>query len=542
MTNAAEPGLVIDLASEPGFSLGVVEVPPGASRLRGPAGEHRLEPRVMQVLVLMARHAGATVTRDQLIAACWDGRFVSDDAVNRAMSQLRGLTRTIHPAPFVLETIPKVGFRLLLGDADTAEAPSEFSPADLSGKPSLAVLPFVDLSGDPDQDYFVEGMMDEIVAALTRIRSIFTIASRSTLTFKGAGVSAGEAARRLGVRYVLEGSLRRSGSRLRIAVDLTDAREGGQIWAERFEDTVEDVFALQDRVALSVAGVIEPRLHAAEARRSARRPIESLSAYDLYLRAAALRATTRNSEVMEALALLEKAMALDPEFAPALAHAAGCHSQILLNGWDDRPDEHRRQALDLVARAVECGADDASVLAQAANAAMELDRDTNRAEALIDRATSLNPGLAFAWFISGLIRLMNGDNKTAADHLERAATLDPISHLSEVARAHIGVSFVMMEDYAKGARLIERASYRPPRVRLCLVAAYGHLGRFAEAATELALFGQSTSAPPEAMLAYMARDERSQEILSVGLVKAQAGARLRGDGQDDAASEDELST
>ena len=414
--------------------------------------------------------------------------------------------------------------RELLGGAAAQIAPAPTHPP-LPRKPSLAVLPFTNLSREADQDYFVEGMLDEIVTALTRIRSIFVIASGSSLSLKDASFSVGEAAQRLGVRYVLEGSMRRSGSRVRIAVSLTDAREGARIWAERFEDTLEDVFALQDHIALTVAGVIEPTLQAVEARRVARRPIESLDAYDLYLRAASLRATMRRVEVEEALGLLNSALVLEPNFAPALAQAAGCHTQLLLNRWDDHPEEHRRQALELVARAVEFGADDASVLAQAANAALELDRDMNRAEMLIDRATALNPGLAFGWFISGIVHLIKGEPDTAVEHLERAARLDPISHLSDLAQAHIGAGRLLQENFEEAARLIEQSSHRPPRIRVLLAAAYGHLGRHADAAVELAHYEQASSTPAEFMAANMSRSELHTKILVDGLAKARAGGR-----------------
>ena len=202
----------------------------------------------------------------------------------------------------------------LLGRQPSAVA----APLSAPSKPSIAVLPFANLSRDEDQDYFVEGMMDEVITALTRIHSLFVIGAGSSLSLKDQGVGASEAARRLGVRYILEGSVRRSGPKVRITVKLVDTSAGAQIWAERFEDTLDDIFALQDRVALSVAGVIEPTVHTAEMLRSARRPLESLGCYDLYLRAAALRATLRKEAVLQALELLDRALELQPDFAPAL--------------------------------------------------------------------------------------------------------------------------------------------------------------------------------------------------------------------------------
>lgn len=411
----------------------------------------------------------------------------------------------------------------LLEQAPIAASPTPIPPP-LPDKPSLAVLPFVNLSNDPDQEYFVEGMMDEVITALTRIHSLFVIASGSTRSLKGQAVDAQEAARRLGVRYILEGSVRRSGSRVRISVKLVDAVGGAQIWAERFEDTLEDVFALQDQVALSVAGVIEPNIQAAEARRVARRPIESLGCYDLYLRAAPLRATLRQAEVTQALDLLERALALEPDFAPALAQAAGCHSQICLNGWSQDGEAHRRKGLEMAERAVAAASDDAAVLAQAANAIMDLDQDIDRAAALLDRATRLNPGSANAWFLNALPRLITGDAEAAIEQLERAARLDPISHLAEVARAHIAAAWVIRGDFQEALRLFRGATYRSPRLRLTLAAMYGHLGMFREALDELALCESQSQAPVETMVAFMTRRPEHRALLLDGIALARQGA------------------
>ena len=401
----------------------------------------------------------------------------------------------------------------LLGRTPAA-APAR-TPPPLPDKPSIAVLPFANLSRDADQDYFVEGMMDEVVTALSRIRSLFVIASASSLSL-GRGVDAADAARRLGVRYVLEGSVRRAGARVRIAARLADA-SGQEIWAERFEDTLEDVFALQDRVALSAAGVIEPTVHAAESRRAARRPIESLGCYDLYLRAAALRATLRKDEVLLALELLDSALALQPDFAPALAQAAGCHSQVFFNGWAEDREAHRRRGLEMAERAIHAGSDDASVLAQTANALLDFERGGERAAALINRATALNPGSAYAWFVSGMIKLVGGDPGAAIEQLQTAARLDPLSHLGEIARVHIAVGHSLLRHFEEALRLFRETTFRTPRVRLVLATVYGMLDMARERADEIALYEMSTSVPLDTMLSRMGPANRA--LLTEGLTR-----------------------
>lgn len=402
----------------------------------------------------------------------------------------------------------------LLGRDPATSVPG---PPPLPDRPSIAVLPFANLSKEADQDYFVEGMMDEIVTALTRIHSLFVIGSASSLSLKGQDIAASEAAHRLGVRYILEGSVRRSGPRVRISVKLTDARGGDQIWAERFEDTLDDIFALQDHVALSVAGVIEPTVQAAELRRIVRRPLESLGCYDLYLRAASLRVTLRKAEVLQALELLERALALDADFAPALAQAAGCHSQVYVNNWSDDREAHRRRGIEMAERAVAAGADDAAVLTQVANALAELDPAPDRAAALAQRAIRLNPGSAYGWFISGVIRLLHGELDMAIEELQTAARLDPISRLGDMARAHVAVALAGDGRFEEAERAFRGTTYRTPRIHLMRVALYGHLGRLPEAQEELELYAGSTSVPVATMARFATRYGGMAAILIEGL-------------------------
>lgn len=369
------------------------------------------------------------------------------------------------------------------------EAPT-IAPA-LPDKPSIAVLPFANLSSDPDQEYFVEGMVDEIVMALTRIRTLFVISSESSMALRGKEWDERQAAARMGVRYLLNGSVKRSGSRVRISVKLADTCHDAQIWAERFEDNLEDVFELQDRIAIRVAGVIEPSIQEAEVRRVARQPVENLGCYDLYLRAVPLRASCRKAEVVRAIKLLDRALALDPDFAPALAQAAGCHSQMYANGWGEDREWHRKQGLDLAERAVKAGPDDASVLAQAANALCDLEHNLARATALADRAIAINPGCARAWFISGFVRNFAGygsDTDSALERLETASRLDPISPLNDIIQVHIGMARIIQGDFQEALRILRTTTYRTARVHLALATLYGHMNMPRDSQRELALF------------------------------------------------------
>jgi TolB-like protein len=228
----------------------------------------------------------------------------------------------------------------------------------LPDKPSIAVLPFANMSGDPEQEYFADGMVEEIITALSRIRWLFVIARNSSFTYKGQAVDVKQVGRELGVRYVLEGSVRKAGNRVRITAQLIDATNGAHLWADRFDGSLEDVFDLQDKVASSVAGVIEPTLQAAEMRRSAARPTTDLSAYDLYLRALAAFYQLTREGTFEALGLLEQAIAIDRHYAPALSWAANCHRYLVINGWVEEAETSHRKACDLARKALEVGEND----------------------------------------------------------------------------------------------------------------------------------------------------------------------------------------
>src|SRR5271156_2812028 len=237
----------------------------------------------------------------------------------------------------------------------------------LPGKPSIAVLPFANMSGDPDQEYFADGMVEEIITALSRIRWLFVIARNSSFTYKGQAIDVTQVGRELGVRYVLEGSVRKAGQRVRITGKLIDAVTGTHLWADRFDGSLEDVFDLQDKVASSVAGVIEPALQAAETACSAGRPTDDLTAYDLYLRACAIvLASTR--QIPEALRLLEQAIARDPRYGPALAWAAFCCYRLLLDGRSEDPEADRLKGAAFARRALELAVDDPGIIVNAAHA------------------------------------------------------------------------------------------------------------------------------------------------------------------------------
>ena len=272
-------------------------------------------------------------------------------------------------------------------------------------KPSIAVLPFANMSGDPEQEYFADGMVEEIITALSRIRWLFVIARNSTFTYKRQTVDVKQVGREFGVRYVLEGSVRKAGSRVRITAQLIDAQSGTHLWADRFDGSLEDVFGLQDQVATALAGVIEPTLQVAEIRRSADRPTNDLTAYDLYLRAIPLRLSGEQEGIVASLDLLGRAIERDPNYASALGSAALCHMQLHVTGWSNDVDRDRREGVNLARRALLVADGDPSVFAWSGYVLAYFGENIDAALELVDRALTLNPSFAQGWYWSGMIRL-----------------------------------------------------------------------------------------------------------------------------------------
>jgi TolB-like protein len=408
--------------------------------------------------------------------------------------------------------------------------PDDAAAPPLPTKPSIAVLPFANLSGDPEQDYFADGMVVEIVEALTRIRSIFVIASGSSLSFKGKGVAAQDAARQLGVRYVLEGSVRKAGGRVRIGVQLIDAADGAQIWTHRFEDTLEDVFALQDSVALAVAGKIEPTVREAEIRRASARPTDNPSSYDLYLRAVPLQRTFVRADMLEALDLASRAITLDPDFGPALALAALCHRLIIVNRWSDDLEDHRRLGLELTHRALKAAGDDAAVLARVASNFDFLEGDHGAAVALLERALTLNPGCASAWLNSGMVRVRAGETDAAIENLRTALRLDPLGPGQPNTIGHIGRALFQQGRFSEAVPLLKEFAQHvdSPLPQAILAAAYGHLAQLSEAQAALARYRALSPQTLEAFATNWLRDPAQRKLFLDGIALAE------GKGQTDA--------
>ena len=339
------------------------------------------------------------------------------------------------------------------------------------------------MSGDPEQEYFAAGMVEDIITALSRITWLFVIARNSSSTNKGQAVDVKQVGRDLGVRYVLEGSVRKAGSRVRITAQLIEAFSGAHLWADRFDGSLEDIFELQDQVAASVAGIIEPTLQAAEIRRSAQRPTDDLTAYDLYLRAYSSANSWERDGVTHALELLRQAIERDPQYGRALVLAARCHYDLHVNGWTEYPEASRHAGVDFARRAIGVAGDDPEVLANAAYVLAYFREDIHAAVALVDRALKINPSFARGWQQSAWLRLWAGQPDLAIEHFQISLRLSPREHRSNPFMG-IGVSHFFARRFEEARRMLLLSLQEKPNwvpTYRFLAACYAQMGCHDEA-------------------------------------------------------------
>jgi TolB-like protein len=460
--------------------------------LKGAEGAIHVEPQVFDLLFYFAQNTNRVIGKDELIEHVWKGRIVSDAALNSRINSARRAIGETGEKQTLIRTVPRRGF-LFAGDVQipthnqgpsptTVEAPVEQSKLALPDKPSIAVLPFVNLSGDPEQEYFADGVVEDIITGLSRIKWLFVIARNSSFAYKGRVLDVKQVGRDLGVRYVLEGSLRKAGERVRISVQLIEAETGGHLWAERYDRRLEDIFALQDEITLSVIGAIEPSLRDAEIERVRRKRPDSLDAYDLVLRAFPHAVVAMPEEAAKALPLLEQALALEADYAGAHAMLAWCHQILFMRAGFT--EENRTSAIRHARAAVDQGRDDATALALGAFVIGLLGFDRVAALEAFERALALSPSSAFALFFGSIILGYAGEAERAIDWGERALRVSPFDRLAFLPKHAIAIAHFQRGRYEEAADATRRAVQSNPSLSVTqswLVAALVKLGRVDDA-------------------------------------------------------------
>jgi TolB-like protein/Flp pilus assembly protein TadD len=439
-----------------------------------------VEPQVFDLLKLLIEARERVVTRDELLNVVWHGRIVSDATLSSRLNAARAAVGDTGVQQRLIRTLPRRGIRFVgqvqeVSGLEPDQPAGTGSPASAGCRndphkvPSVAVLPFANMSGDPAQDFFADGMAEEIITALSRSSALLVIARSSSFAYRGAAIDVRRAGLELGAAYVLEGSVRRSRGRLRITGQLIDAVSGLHLWSDRFEGSLRDVFELQDRVADSVAAAIEPALQMAEIGRVRRDPPARLDAYDLLLRGYGLMSDFTAAGMTAALGHFGEALAVDPAYAPAMAGSAYCRAQCDFQGWARQNDADRTAAVQLAWQAAELAANDAQVLWMSAFSIWAMARTgRDRAREMFRRALLVNPNSAMALTLAGWIETMCGNQDVGREMVARARRLNPRDPRGWLTSGVLALAAIVDEDYSEAAAWAERTLAQNRRFAVAL--------------------------------------------------------------------------
>ena len=409
-------------------------------------GPVQLGNRAFELLCTLASAHGDLVTKDHLMSEVWPGQIVEDNAIQVQVSGLRKILKPASEGQDYIVTVPGRGYRLIgLATEPSYGTGGARQSADTVENRSIAVLPFQNLSGDPAQDYFIDGVVEDIISGLARVSWLSVIARNSSFVYKGAAVDIRQIGRELGVRYALQGSMRKAGTQVRVTVQLVDAESNTHLWVEQCDHKLDDIFALQDEIAMNVIGTIEPNLRKAEYERVKRKRPDRLDAYDLVLQAMPLAFSHMPDEALKAIPLLERALELEPGYAAAHAPLALCYHARY--GRAGLREEDRQSAVQHAHAAVVGGADDAIALG-IAGFVMALDeRDPDTALDLFDRALLLSNSNALSFSCSALALSWMGKTDIAIERAHRALRLSPFDPLNYLAFNALAISYFHLKKY-----------------------------------------------------------------------------------------------
>jgi adenylate cyclase len=415
------------------------------------------------------------------------GICISDDAHRQVRGKVESALEDMGTQTLKNIAEPMRAWRVRLGPSSSpaTKTPTEIEqPLALPDKPSIAVLPFQNISGDPEQEYFADGIVEEIITALSRFKLLFVIARNSSFTFKGRAVDIKEVGLRLGVRYVLEGSVRKASGKVRITGQLIDAITGAHLWADRFERDLTDVFALQDEVTIAVVSAIEPKMLQAEIAMATRRRPENLTAYDYFLRALPQYYLATREGLAEAIRLAHRALELDPRFGSAAALAGDCHVNNVILGYANDPQFDRKEAVRLARLALSIDDGDPDTLSSAAVISAYMVGDSEAEIEMADRAVALNPNSWRTWNCRGYVYRVAGLPEEAIRSFERAVRMSPVDPLLYVTFLGTGVALIELGRFDEAIVVLKKALRQNPSyvpACRCLASAFAHLGRDAEA-------------------------------------------------------------
>jgi TolB-like protein len=443
--------------------------------------------RAVALLRLLVERAGAPVSKDVLMEAAWPGLAIEDSNLTVQISALRRVFEQVSDGADWIETLPRRGYRYVGPAVTISVPPTDASPQEspalaLPGKPSVAVLPFLNLSGDPAQEYFADGMVEDIIAGLSRIKWLFVVARNSSFTYKGKTAGVKQVGHELGVRYLLQGSVRKDGHRVRVSAHMIEAETGGQLWTERFDHPLDDIFALQDEIALNVVGAIEPSLRRAEFERVTRKRPDNLDAYDLVLRAQPDVFSGMPERAKNGLVLLKRALALDPDYALAHAFTAMGHHNLFLRAG--LHEENRMASIGHAQAAILHGQDDALALTFAGFSIGMDGHDHAAAFVAFEAALAVSPSSAITYILGSVVLAWTGYAERAIEWGERGMRLSPFDpwafaafHSFTLGHFHFG----RYEEAANAARKAVQSNPAHSISYMLLAAPLAKLGRLQEA-------------------------------------------------------------
>ena len=443
--------------------------------------------RAVALLQILVEGGGNPISKDRLIESAWPGLAIEESNLTVQIAALRRVFAEEPGGDSWIETLPRRGYRYVgpvaVKEQENQGAAGNEQPALAPpDKPSLAVMPFTNMSGDPEQEYFADGMVEDIITGLSRIKWLFVIARNSSFIYKGQAVNVGRVGRELGVRYVLEGSVRKAGERVRVSGQLIETETSVHLWAERYDRRLDDVFALQDEITLNVVGAIEPSLREAEIERVKRKRPENLDAYDLVLRALPHVVPPMPAEAAKAMPLLERALTLEPDYAGAHGYLAWCHQILFVRGGFNK--ENHDAAIRHARAALSYGRDDATALALGGYVVSVTEHDRATAFEALEQALAISPSSSFALFCGATALAYAGEAERGIDWAERALRISPFDRLNYLSYHALAIAHFLRGRYDQAAHAARRAVQSIPSSsgsHSVLAAALAKLGRIEEA-------------------------------------------------------------
>ena len=423
-----------------------------------------ISPQALDLLIYLIRHRERVIRKDDLILAIWGDRIITDAALATRLNSARVAIGDSGNEQRLIKTLQRKGFRFVgsveevASPGDAAAASGALQPLEIPDKPSIAVLPFENLSGDPEQEYFGDGLVDDIITALSRFRALFVIARTSSFTYKGKTVDIKQVGAELGVRYVLEGSVRKAGDRLRINGQLIDATTGAHLWADRFDGTLDDIFDLQDKITQQVVGAIAPEVDRAEIERARKRSVGNIDAVTAYYRGLPhIHFPTNPEHNDDAWRNFNEAIALDPSFSPAYGGAVGCLAWRRANRWPGDYAKDNAELSRLAERAKQLGTNDAFTLSALGFNLFWMRLDFDRGLEMVEEAIQSNPNYALAYNYRGLLRAWHGASDTAVTDFEQAMRLSPRDPFNYNAMMGLAVAYHNAGRHREAAEWVDKS-------------------------------------------------------------------------------------